>query len=111
MSKKKSIDRKKHCKLRSKQRYGYIMSDRAYKRILQRIIIGRYKDIPDNLVSEKDQYPNRLYCIVNYANIDFLCVYDKFENQIRTFLNPPSGHFETMYNLFKKIKVKPKSRF
>lgn len=106
MSRKKIIDRRNHCKLRSKQRYGYIMNNRAYKRILQRIIIGKYRDIPDNLISEKDQYANRLYCIVNYANIDFLCVYDKFENQIRTFLHPPSGHFQTMASAFSKIQIR-----
>ena len=87
MSRRKIIDRRHHCKLRSKQRYGYVMSNRAYKRILQKIIIGKYKNISDNLVSKKDQYPNRLYCIVNYANIDFLCVYDKFENQIKKLVS------------------------
>ena len=104
MSKKKFF-RKKHCKGRSWERYRYKISDRVLKRIKQKIFVGKYEEASFESVPKSDRCENCLYCIVRYANIDFLCVYDKFENDIKTFLKPPSGHFQTMHKYFSKLKM------
>lgn len=98
------IDRKKHCKTRAWDRYRYKMGDRALQRIRKKILSGKYKEATFRSVPKSDRYDNRLYCIVKYSNISFLCVFDKFENQIRTFLKPPSGDFCTMHEIFSDIR-------
>jgi hypothetical protein len=79
------------------------MGDNALKRIEQKILLGKYKEASFGNVPKSDRYDNRLYCIVKYSNVNFLCVFDKFENQIRTFLKPPSGDFCTMHETFGNI--------
>ena len=97
MSNRKTFDRFNHCVARMSQRYE--MSDATIedvKAISRKIRKNKFEPTPLSVLREEERHKNVVYGIVEHKGVKFSCAFDKFEDQMKTFLNPPNGSFSTI---------------
>lgn len=99
MSNKKTFDRFNHCVSRMRQRYEMSNANiEDVKAISRKIRKNNFKPTPFSVLRKEERHRNVVYGIVEHKGITFSCAFDKFEDQMKTFLNPPSGSFSTIGN-------------
>lgn len=102
MSNRKTFDRFNHCVSRMRQRYYMPNADISdVKAISRKIRKNNFQPTPLSILRKEERHENVLYGIVEHKGVQFSCAFDKFEDQMKTFLNPPDGSFSTIGSEFK----------
>jgi len=66
------------------------------KAISRKIRKNNFKPTPLSVIRKEERKPNVIYGIVPHKGVSFSCAFDRHENEMKTFLNPPNGSFSTI---------------